>query len=951
MSPGVYFLRVAVIHASLCTARPCPFYSQGRCLFSDSCNFLHDVKIKVKNPEIAIISSPTPQSTPALSRSDSITSSPASPNTVLNKVRSPPRSPRLSSLLLALGNAIEPDAEGDDEPSIHEAGTSRATELVPPDALFGQVSPRRSTFSEAEEEQAQTGQEVVSLNSPDEDTRTVPPREESPVHGHNSQPPPEQPVHEHERTDIMSPVELTTGPPFWHPIGSLPQVFHRDNSIDSGYGDNWTGPQQFALSPPHRDSTKRYSTLSLLSSPFGSPARAISPKFAPAPLSSWPPGSPRSGPSNSESTSEPGDISEHSADDTSTQPPDELDSPTKYEAERNRRSDVSHISEADPEKTVKQSRPSSLLVTATEARVNDVPPSSPVASLAPEQPSEQPARHVPASPEPPQTVHPLEPSPFLLSHDGDDSSPSSKREPEHHDVPISIEPLPTLISHVQSPRAEPSLRSAPHSASRPASTSFDYDPSPASTPLPPSPQRSPTQSHSRSPRFVHSSPAATPPRTSPQVTVRQRSPSLHEQSSSVSTSPALSVRDPLSSPFPPPSHSPLHTLETFQDEAEVQDEAEEQAVSYADLYEAHVNSPLHGDDLEEDSYEDVEDHTVSYANYYKAEASSPAPADVYEPGDEEAAEDQTVSYASLYASQASPARSVHEQVNVDADVDVPLHADQAPVASAMSLIHDRKVSPVATEARPISHSSMYEEPPIAGPSRLASPIAQAIPTESASTPEQTFSYASFYEEAPLADPSRHSTPRSTLSRSASLRSMSTPRSERTMLSRSASVRTMSTPRSDHTLSRPSSVRSSARRTPTVLPSGLQSLTRSTSSTTSAALLRLPGRESILLSPHDSPSGYASPRVALVDNVQDVPSNRRLSRDGPLSADYPRATRSPSPYTLDSPPATAVSEPMRSPSISRQSSVSDFQPNTEGQESRRSSKVPFGFRNSVTVSSL
>ncbi|KAL4067815.1 hypothetical protein J3A83DRAFT_3751496 [Scleroderma citrinum] len=27
--------------------RPCPFYSQGRCLFADSCNFLHDIKVRV----------------------------------------------------------------------------------------------------------------------------------------------------------------------------------------------------------------------------------------------------------------------------------------------------------------------------------------------------------------------------------------------------------------------------------------------------------------------------------------------------------------------------------------------------------------------------------------------------------------------------------------------------------------------------------------------------------------------------------------------------------------------------------------------------------------------------------------------------------------------------------------------------------------------------------------
>ncbi|GJE96410.1 zinc finger CCCH domain-containing protein [Phanerochaete sordida] len=154
--------------------RPCPFYSQGRCLFSDSCSFLHDVKIKVQNPEITIISSPTPESTPALSRSDSITSSPASPGTVLNKVRSPPRSPRLSSLLLALGSAIPPEEEADDGSSPAEASTSRAAELVPPDAVLGQVSPRRSAVRELDNEAAQAEREVTSRLLPVTDIHSRP---------------------------------------------------------------------------------------------------------------------------------------------------------------------------------------------------------------------------------------------------------------------------------------------------------------------------------------------------------------------------------------------------------------------------------------------------------------------------------------------------------------------------------------------------------------------------------------------------------------------------------------------------------------------------------------------------------------------------------------------------------------------------------------------------------
>ncbi|KAI0818998.1 hypothetical protein BC629DRAFT_690378 [Irpex lacteus] len=87
--------------------RPCPFYSQGRCLFSDSCNFLHDVKIRVKQPNITITDS-TPDVIISSPQASSVVASPTTRNV---SVRSPPRSPRLSSLLLALGDAIQTDEE------------------------------------------------------------------------------------------------------------------------------------------------------------------------------------------------------------------------------------------------------------------------------------------------------------------------------------------------------------------------------------------------------------------------------------------------------------------------------------------------------------------------------------------------------------------------------------------------------------------------------------------------------------------------------------------------------------------------------------------------------------------------------------------------------------------------------------------------------------------------
>lgn len=43
--PSLFILLLLLFLNSL-PARPCPFFSQGRCLFADSCSFLHDVKVR-----------------------------------------------------------------------------------------------------------------------------------------------------------------------------------------------------------------------------------------------------------------------------------------------------------------------------------------------------------------------------------------------------------------------------------------------------------------------------------------------------------------------------------------------------------------------------------------------------------------------------------------------------------------------------------------------------------------------------------------------------------------------------------------------------------------------------------------------------------------------------------------------------------------------------------------
>ncbi|KAI1791702.1 hypothetical protein LXA43DRAFT_1010141 [Ganoderma leucocontextum] len=82
--------------------RPCPFYSQGRCLFADACNFMHSVTIR--QPDGALGSDDSDQPDFRL-----VVDSPTRPKSL--RFASPPRSPRTTSLLLALGDVIQHEEE------------------------------------------------------------------------------------------------------------------------------------------------------------------------------------------------------------------------------------------------------------------------------------------------------------------------------------------------------------------------------------------------------------------------------------------------------------------------------------------------------------------------------------------------------------------------------------------------------------------------------------------------------------------------------------------------------------------------------------------------------------------------------------------------------------------------------------------------------------------------
>jgi len=234
-------------------ARPCPFYSQGKCLFSDSCSFLHQVKIKVPKSSIY---TPSPVSTGNTDGNspESIDSTPRSGSPI-----SPNRSPRMTSLLLALQGVI---SDGDLDFETTDEGVRQTTEI--PSPSVDRKDPEGSPNPDSEDvtlqlRSTQLSPEVTcglsiptqaSEDPPDHLPETTPSAVEvNPRNAHTPFP---------DATARGSPHFLPQDRP------------SRDDSIDSGYAElrTFTPPPQ-TLSTPL--SQWRHSTLNLLSSPFGSP--------------------------------------------------------------------------------------------------------------------------------------------------------------------------------------------------------------------------------------------------------------------------------------------------------------------------------------------------------------------------------------------------------------------------------------------------------------------------------------------------------------------------------------------------------------------------------------------------------------------------------------------------------------------------------------------------------
>ncbi|KAF9484639.1 hypothetical protein BDN70DRAFT_872152 [Pholiota conissans] len=279
--------------------RPCPFYQQGRCMFSESCNFLHTVSAHV-NRELKTRDETATSSTP-----------PNPPRVVIESPQSSlssPRSPRTTSLLLALGDVVADTVESNPYGSISSppnAGQDTWSESLPTlvnELGFGHFSQpdevsTEHPFVSYEGDDVESDANWTAISDYEDDTISQPVQEffaestDDAVEnidnsGADEQPaavdwttPPQHDVVEFSyrnsisstTSGLLSPIELSTlnFGPFRHSHSS------RDStSFDSGYAETWKPPIPLLSSPPRSPSVS--STFDLLSSPFGAPSARIS---------------------------------------------------------------------------------------------------------------------------------------------------------------------------------------------------------------------------------------------------------------------------------------------------------------------------------------------------------------------------------------------------------------------------------------------------------------------------------------------------------------------------------------------------------------------------------------------------------------------------------------------------------------------------------------------------
>lgn len=288
------------------SGRPCPFYQQGSCLFSDGCNFVHTVSA-------TIISEPFPfnqclnhpDATPAATPTNLPRVVVDSPSPIPSPCRSPD-----TSVLLALRLIENPDDAEKEKNAVNRSDdgiTDWSEPLVNEKSSIINEIPQEEAYGADDDTDDCIGnwtalsdyndlspqslseiidQEVGSLtplvyddSAEEEDTVHIP------VSSHpesDVQPLPvgvtqSEPVDSSSRASVglLSPIELSTlhlGP-FRLDYNT---VTENANSFCSGDADTWNPPNPLLPSPPRSPSIS--STFDLLSSPFRTPSsRVMSP--------------------------------------------------------------------------------------------------------------------------------------------------------------------------------------------------------------------------------------------------------------------------------------------------------------------------------------------------------------------------------------------------------------------------------------------------------------------------------------------------------------------------------------------------------------------------------------------------------------------------------------------------------------------------------------------------
>ncbi|KAI9508442.1 hypothetical protein F5148DRAFT_905303 [Russula earlei] len=231
--------------------RPCPFYSQGRCVFAESCGFLHDAKIKSSvNRELASSCLDAGSSRDSSSSMGTMIVKPLNAVVAYSPSSLSPssRSPRMASLLSALQNIIGP-------PSPNSAEFSLPQEDIPStDASDVSHLPHEAT--QCTDRDCRGNLELEDVSRADVANATSPAVNDDM---------PEAPQPDSVTPPcLLSPVQIGSVPPVPFPhTASLGGVsLSRGDSIDSGYAETWIDPTPFSLSPPQSD--RRSSTLDLL---------------------------------------------------------------------------------------------------------------------------------------------------------------------------------------------------------------------------------------------------------------------------------------------------------------------------------------------------------------------------------------------------------------------------------------------------------------------------------------------------------------------------------------------------------------------------------------------------------------------------------------------------------------------------------------------------------------